>query len=222
MIPPAWSEARTLVRRRSRVAPGGGSLSQRRPFIHSFIHSLGECRFIHPRRISTHLIAAPPPSSPPSAPSHRSSSSFLPQVPRVADGLEEDPRGVPCLSWHPTSALLAASCNKRVFLLDGATGAVLIEVPVILLASWLAARVFVRRYAVRTKGEALAMGALAFALLMASEAALAVVIGDGVAAWLGGDGEHVWSDWAGGAGGVCGYAGGLGTDRFPIDRINSR
>ena len=68
----------------------------------------------------------------------------------------------------------------------GATGAVLIEVPVILLASWLAARVFVRRYAVRTKGEALAMGALAFALLMASEAALAVVIGDGVAAWLGG------------------------------------
>ena len=42
------------------------------------------------------------------------------------------------------------------------------------------------RGAVRTKGEALAMGALAFALLMASEAALAVVIGDGVAAWLGG------------------------------------
>ena len=112
--------------------PGASSLAcrprRRQPLsastIHSFIHSLGECRFIHPRRISTHLIAAPPPSSPPSAPSHRSSSSFLPQVPRVADGLEEDPRGVPCLSWHPTSALLAASCNKRVFLLDGATGAV--------------------------------------------------------------------------------------------------
>jgi hypothetical protein len=68
----------------------------------------------------------------------------------------------------------------------GETGAVLIEVPVILAASWFAARWAVRRFAIASAGQAVAMGALAFALLMASEALLALVIGAGVAAWLAG------------------------------------
>jgi hypothetical protein len=68
----------------------------------------------------------------------------------------------------------------------GEVAAVLIEVPVILAASWIVARVLVRRFGIGSAGHALAMGAMAFALLMASEALLAVWIGEGVAVWLAG------------------------------------
>jgi hypothetical protein len=68
----------------------------------------------------------------------------------------------------------------------GGTWAMLAELPVMLTASWIAARWLVRRFAIASAGQALAMGAMAFALLMASEAGLAVVIGEGVAAWLAG------------------------------------
>ncbi|MFN2099001.1 hypothetical protein [Altererythrobacter sp. MF3-039] len=60
--------------------------------------------------------------------------------------------------------------------LVGETAAALIEIPVILGASWLAARWLVARFDIRRGGEALAMGALAFALLMAAELVLGVTL----------------------------------------------
>ncbi len=89
----------------------------------------------------------------------------------------------------------------------GETAAVLIEVPVILAASWLAAGWAVRRFAIASAGQAAAMGALAFLLLMASEALLAVVIGDGVGAWLAGMASTA---------GAIGLAGQLGFAVMPM------
>ena len=67
----------------------------------------------------------------------------------------------------------------------GASAAVLVELPVMLAASaWLARRL-TRRYRIAAAHDALAMGALAFALLLASEAALAVLaFGQAPRAWL--------------------------------------
>jgi hypothetical protein len=67
----------------------------------------------------------------------------------------------------------------------GETRAVLIELPVMLAASWFVAKGLVRRFGIRSTGQALAMGALAFALLMASEAGLALVTGGSVSEWFG-------------------------------------
>lgn len=67
----------------------------------------------------------------------------------------------------------------------GETGAVLVELPVMLAASWLAARAFTRSFGITSAGQAAAMGALAFALLMASEALLAITLGQSLAQWLG-------------------------------------
>lgn len=61
---------------------------------------------------------------------------------------------------------------------------ILIEVPVMLAASWFAARRLARRYAIRGGGEALAMGGIAFALLMLAEAALTAALGGDPAHWL--------------------------------------
>lgn len=66
----------------------------------------------------------------------------------------------------------------------GETRAVLAELPVMLAASWLAARWLVRRFGIGSAGEALGMGALAFVLLMGSEAALALVMGESLSGWL--------------------------------------
>ncbi|MBY6218905.1 hypothetical protein [Qipengyuania aquimaris] len=55
----------------------------------------------------------------------------------------------------------------------GETVFVLIEVPIMLAASALAARWLMPHFGIETRGEALAMGALAFALLMLAELALA-------------------------------------------------
>ena len=67
--------------------------------------------------------------------------------------------------------------------------AVLVELPVMLGASWLVARWLIRRRMlagqVLTAGEALAMGGFAFVLLMLAEAALGFLLtGQGVADWL--------------------------------------
>lgn len=77
----------------------------------------------------------------------------------------------------------------------GETIAVLIELPVMLAASWFAAKGLVRRFGIASTGQALGMGALAFVLLMASEAVLVVTIGEGLATWLGG-----WATVPGGLG----------------------
>ncbi len=57
----------------------------------------------------------------------------------------------------------------------GATPAVLLELPVMLLASWLLAARIVRR-ARLGQSAALAMGLLAFLLLMTAEAVLAIIV----------------------------------------------
>ena len=58
----------------------------------------------------------------------------------------------------------------------GATGAVLLELPFMLAASWIACRWIIRRLAVAPRDSArLVMGCCAFGLLMLSETALGVV-----------------------------------------------
>ena len=69
----------------------------------------------------------------------------------------------------------------------GETAFILIEVPVMLAASWLAARWLVRRFKVHSLTAAIAMGALAFALLMGAELLLATGIsGQSPATWFAG------------------------------------
>ncbi len=67
----------------------------------------------------------------------------------------------------------------------GALPAVLCEVPLTLAASWWAARRLTLRYGIAGRGEALAMGLIAFALLMAAEVTLAQALaGQSPAQWL--------------------------------------
>ena len=69
--------------------------------------------------------------------------------------------------------------------LVGLVPATLIELPVMLTASWWASGWLVRRFGITRAGAALAMGGLAFALLMAAECVLAVtMIGQTPAQWL--------------------------------------
>lgn len=67
----------------------------------------------------------------------------------------------------------------------GELPAVALEVPVILGASWLWARLLLRVYPLSAP-QTLAMGAAAFILLIASEAALARLFGGTVEDWLAG------------------------------------
>jgi hypothetical protein len=65
--------------------------------------------------------------------------------------------------------------------------ATMLELPVILTASWFAAGWLVRRFAIASSREALAVGAFAFATLMVAECALASVLtGQSPAQWLAG------------------------------------
>ncbi|MBS0296954.1 MAG: hypothetical protein JSR45_11630 [Proteobacteria bacterium] len=57
----------------------------------------------------------------------------------------------------------------------GELAAVMVEAPLMLLASWLACGVAVRRFAIRGRLAGLAMGVTAFVLLMTAELALAVL-----------------------------------------------
>lgn len=69
--------------------------------------------------------------------------------------------------------------------LVGLMPATLLELPIILMASWFAAGRLVRRFAIVSSGEALAIGALAFAILMVAECALAGALnGQTPAQWL--------------------------------------
>ncbi|WP_309751840.1 hypothetical protein [Novosphingobium sp.] len=68
----------------------------------------------------------------------------------------------------------------------GAFAAVMAELPVILAASWWWSRRLLSRHPLAARTDALVMGAAAFALLMAAEAALAVLLGGSVTGWLSG------------------------------------
>ena len=58
----------------------------------------------------------------------------------------------------------------------GPLGAVLVEMPIMLMASWVVCRWLIDRLSIRTPAARLAMGAWAYALLMASEFALATTL----------------------------------------------
>lgn len=67
----------------------------------------------------------------------------------------------------------------------GATGAVLVELPLILIVSYFAARMGIARGEPVTPGAAIGIGAIAFALLMAAEAGLGVfAFGMSISSWL--------------------------------------
>ncbi len=71
--------------------------------------------------------------------------------------------------------------------LVGLIPATALELPVMLGASWLASGWLLRRFAISNRGAALAMGLLAFALLMLAECTLAVTLtGQSPAQWLAG------------------------------------
>ena len=63
---------------------------------------------------------------------------------------------------------------------------ILIEVPVILLASFAAARWLTWHFAIASAGDAAAMGAIALTLLMLAEVALTAVLGNSVTQWIAG------------------------------------
>lgn len=92
--------------------------------------------------------------------------------------------------WGMVFALGFALGTVRVLWLAPAVGvlpATVIELPVMLAASWLAAGWLVRHFGIAGQGEALAAGGLAFALLMAAECGLAVgMMGQTPAQWLAG------------------------------------
>jgi len=72
----------------------------------------------------------------------------------------------------------------------GLMPATLLELPIILAASWFAAGWILRRFTISARREALSLGVLAFAILMAAECALAgVLAGETPAQWLAGLGQ---------------------------------
>lgn len=69
----------------------------------------------------------------------------------------------------------------------GLIPATLLELPIILATSWFAAGWIVRRFAIDSGRDALILGVLAFAILMAAECALAAALaGETPAQWLAG------------------------------------
>lgn len=98
--------------------------------------------------------------------------------------------GAAAAYWGMVFALGFVLGSVRVLWIAPALGllaATALELPVMLGASWIASGWLVRRFALGAGGEALAAGALAFALLMAAECALAVVLSDQTPAqWLAG------------------------------------
>jgi hypothetical protein len=65
----------------------------------------------------------------------------------------------------------------------GDLAAVALEVPVVLALSWLAAGAALRRWPLPRGGLRLAMGAMAFSVLMGLEATVARAFGQSLAAW---------------------------------------
>jgi hypothetical protein len=94
--------------------------------------------------------------------------------------------------WAAIFALGFALGTVRTLWLAPALGelaAVALELPVMLGASAWAAHRLTRRHAIAAPGPALAMGALAFALLLAAELALALALGRSAGEWLASLGE---------------------------------
>lgn len=89
--------------------------------------------------------------------------------------------------WALVFAVGFALGTLRVTLLAPAIGpfaAVASELPLMLLASWWSARLVLRRWPLQSRRERLATGALAFAVLMAAEAALArLAFGQSLSDW---------------------------------------
>lgn len=89
----------------------------------------------------------------------------------------------------------------------GAPAAVLIELPVMLAAAWFCARAILARWPLASRPNALAMGSLAFALLMAAELLLGIfAFGLTTGAWLARLGEPA---------GLVGLAGQIGFAVIP-------
>lgn len=90
--------------------------------------------------------------------------------------------------WAIVFALGFVLGTVRVLLVIPRVGlipATLLELPIILTASWFAAGWILRRFAIDSGRDALILGGLAFAILMAAECALAVVLsGETPARWL--------------------------------------
>lgn len=89
----------------------------------------------------------------------------------------------------------------------GDLAAVACELPLVLAASWLAARRLTRRFGVSAPGSALAMGLVAFALLMLAELALAQV--------LAGQSPRQWAASLTTPAGALGLAGQMGFALMP-------
>ena len=89
----------------------------------------------------------------------------------------------------------------------GDLAAVACEVPLVLAASWFAARRVTSRFGVSTPGAALAMGLIAFALLMLAELALAQL--------LAGQSPRQWAAGLATPAGVLGLAGQVGFALMP-------
>jgi hypothetical protein len=90
----------------------------------------------------------------------------------------------------------------------GATNAVLVELPVMLAASWFIARWLVRRMAIKSVKEQMTMGVTAFATLMLAELGLAVVLLNQTAA--------VWFRELFGLPGILGLLGQIGFGLMPL------
>jgi hypothetical protein len=92
--------------------------------------------------------------------------------------------------WAVVFALGVVLGTLRTLWLAPAIGlvpATLAELPLMLAASWWASGWLVRRFAITTPDAGLAMGGIAFALLMAAELALAAMLMEQSAdEWLGG------------------------------------
>ncbi len=113
--------------------------------------------------------------------------------------------------WAATFAIAFAFGVVRTLVIAprfGELGAVCIELPLILTVSWLVAGFLLRRHPLTTPGRAV-MGGLAFALLMASELALAIILGGSLASWLTALGRPV---------GLLGLAGQIGFALIPLIR----
>ena len=81
--------------------------------------------------------------------------------------------------------VLGTICVLWLVAITGETFAVLAEQPIMLLASWFAARWLVRRHGLTTMRSRCVMGSTAFALLMLAEVTLAsAVFGQSPGGWL--------------------------------------
>jgi len=112
--------------------------------------------------------------------------------------------------WALVFALGFLLGSIRVLVLEPALGmlpATLIELPIMLGASWMVARWLLGRFGIAEPKHALAMGAIAFALLMGSEVLLTLIVfGDSVGEWIAGIGTPA---------GAIGLAGQVAFGLFP-------